>query len=131
MNKVAIVVQRCHESVVGGSEALAWHYATLLKDVYDVDILTTRAINILDWANTLPEGVEMRDGIAIHRFTVTIGRTVSWSLLMRKLDRDFERFLKREEDTGKRSRRLPWSIALQEEFIRTQGPYSEPLMQYL
>lgn len=131
MNKVAIVVQRCHESVVGGSESLAWHYATLLKDNYDVDILTTTAINIVDWANTLPEGVEMRDGISIHRFRVTIGRTASWGLLMRKLDRDFERYLTREEGTGKRSRRLPWSLALQEEFIRTQGPYSEPLIKFL
>ncbi len=31
MDKVAIVVQRCHESMVGGSESLAWHYAMLLK----------------------------------------------------------------------------------------------------
>ena len=131
MNKVAIVVQRCHESVVGGSESLAWHYATLLKDHYDVDILTTTAINIVDWANALPEGVEMRDGIAIHRFAVSIGRTASWGVLMRKLDRDFERYLKREEGTGKSSRRLPWSIALQEEFIRTQGPHSEPLIRFL
>jgi len=27
MKKIAIIVQRCHESVVGGSEALAWQYA--------------------------------------------------------------------------------------------------------
>ena len=63
MNKVAIVVQRCHESIVGGSESLAWHYATLLKDVYQVDILTTTAIDIQDWANALPAGVEMREGV--------------------------------------------------------------------
>ncbi len=131
MNKVAIVVQRCHESVVGGSESLAWHYATLLRDAYDVDILTTTAIDIIDWANTLPEGVEMRERIAIHRFKVTIGTTPSWGLLMRKLERDFERYVGREEGMGKSSRRLPWSLALQEEFIRTQGPYSEPLIQFL
>lgn len=131
MSKIAIVVQRCHESVVGGSESLAWHYAMLLKDEYQVDILTTTAIDIRDWANALPEGIEMRDGVSIHRFAVTIGRIPHWGKLFKKLDRDFERYVKREEGNGKRSRRLPWSIALQEEFIKTQGPYSEPLLRFL
>lgn len=132
MNKVAIVVQRCHESVVGGSESLAWHYATLLKDDYHVDILTTTAIDIHDWANALPAGVEMREGVAIHRFPVTIGRTPYWGVLLHKLFRDFEIYKQREADgTGKSSRRLPWSMALQEEFIRTQGPYAESLLRFL
>jgi len=131
MNKVAIVVQRCHESVVGGSESLAWHYATLLRDVYEVDILTTTAIDIQHWTNALPEGIEIREGVAINRFSVTIGRTPYWGVLLHKLFADFELSAKREAASGKSSRRLPWSISLQEEFIRTQGPYSEPLMQFL
>jgi glycosyltransferase involved in cell wall biosynthesis len=131
MSKIAIVVQRCHETVVGGSESLAWHYAMLLKNDYQVDVLTTTAIDIRDWANVLPAGVETRDGISIHRFPVTIGRIPHWGALFRKLGRDFDRYVKRNEGTGKSSRRLPWSIALQEEFIRTQGPYSEPLLEYL
>lgn len=131
MNKIAIVVQRCHETVVGGSESLAWHYAMLLKNDYQVDILTTTAIDIRDWANALPEGIEVRDGVSIHRFAVTIGRIPHWGKLFKKLGRDFERYIKREDGAGKRSRRLPWSIALQEEFIKTQGPYSEPLLRFL
>lgn len=131
MNKIAIVVQRCHETVVGGSESLAWHYAMLLKNDYQVDILTTTAIDIRDWANALPAGDENRDGVSIHRFPVTIGRIPHWGALFRKLGRDFDRNLKHHEGTGKSSRRLPWSIALQEEFIRTQGPYSEPLLKFL
>ena len=122
MNKVAIVVQRCHESIVGGSESLAWHYATLLKDVYQVDILTTTAIDIQHWTNVLPAGVEMRDGVSIHRFPVTIGRTPYWGVLLHKLFRDFDQYSKRGPGDEKSSRRLPWSIALQEEFIKTQGP---------
>ena len=128
MKKIAIVVQRCHETVVGGSESLAWHYAMLLKNDYQVDVLTTTAIDIRDWANVLPAGVETRDGVSIHRFPVTIGRIFHWGVLFRKLGRDFDRYVNRN---GKSSRRLPWSIALQEEFIRTQGPYSEPLLEYL
>lgn len=131
MKKVAIVVQRCHESIVGGSESLAWHYATLLRDVFQVDILTTTAIDIKDWANALPAGVELRDGVAINRFPVTIGRTPYWGVLLHKLFRDFELYAQREPGTAKSSRRLPWSISLQEEFIRTQGPYAESLLRFL
>ncbi len=40
MSKVAIVVQRCHESGGGGAESLAWQYATLLKDSYEVEVCT-------------------------------------------------------------------------------------------
>jgi glycosyltransferase involved in cell wall biosynthesis len=129
--KLAIVVQRCHESVVGGSESLAWHYATLLRDVYEVDILTTTAIDIKDWANVLPEGVEHREGVSIRRFPVTIGRTPYWGVLLHKLFRDFEQYGQRNGGPTKSSRRLPWSISLQEEFIRTQGPYSESLLRFL
>jgi glycosyltransferase involved in cell wall biosynthesis len=129
MKKVAIVVQRCHESVVGGSESLAWHYATLLRSSYAVDVLTTTAVDISDWANSLPEGIETRDGIRIHRFAVTLGRTPYWGKLLERLFRDFQRFAVGRHADG--TRHLPWTIALQEEFIRTQGPYSESLMKFL
>ena len=59
MNKIAIIVQRCHESVVGGSEAHAWQYATLLKNDFHVDVLTTTAVDAATWSNVLPEGIEL------------------------------------------------------------------------
>ena len=85
MNKVAIVVQRCHESIVGGSESLAWHHATVLREAYDVDILTTTAIDTREWNNTLPEGRELREGVSIHRFKVTQGRTAYFGQLFHRL----------------------------------------------
>jgi glycosyltransferase involved in cell wall biosynthesis len=127
MNKVAIVVQRCDESIVGGSESLAWHYATLLKESYEVDILTTTALDIRQWSNSLQEGPEMRDGVCIHRFRVSVGRTPYWGLLLERLFRDFDSHVASDPGAG----RLPWSIPLQEEFIKTQGPYSESLIKYL
>ena len=71
MSRVAIVVQRCHEDIVGGSENLAWHYAQLLSNAYEVDLLTTTAIDTSAWANTIPAGAETRDGVRIVRFPVT------------------------------------------------------------
>ena len=54
MKRIAIVVQRCHASVVGGSEALAWQYARLLSSRYEVEILSSTASDYMTWKNDLP-----------------------------------------------------------------------------
>jgi glycosyltransferase involved in cell wall biosynthesis len=128
MTRVAIVVQRCHEDIVGGSETLAWHYAQLLSSTYEVDLLTTTAIDTSQWANTLPAGAETKDGVRIVRFPVTIGRSGYWSNLHRRLVEEFGPIVPTKNDDVPQ---LHWSIALQEDFIRHQGPYSEPLLRYL
>jgi glycosyltransferase involved in cell wall biosynthesis len=134
MNRVAVVVQRHHESIVGGSEALAWQYATLLRGAYEVELLTTTAIDISEWANVLPEGAETKDGVTVRRFNVSIGRTPYWGKLHDRLVLDY-RPLDREgrQRIGKlrTTRYLKWSLAFQEEFIRTQGPYSASLIEFL
>jgi glycosyltransferase involved in cell wall biosynthesis len=132
MNRVAIVVQRCHESIAGGSESLAWQYATLLSESYPVDVLTTTALDIRTWDNALPEGLE-RAGqrLHVHRFPVTVGRTSYWYNLHARLLKDFEAYCRGRSRGSREARFLPWSIPLQEEFIARQGPYSAPLMQYL
>lgn len=128
MSRVAIVVQRCHEDIVGGSETLAWHYAQLLSSVYQVDLLTTTAIDTSQWANTLPAGTETKDDVRIVRFPVTIGRSGYWSNLHRRLVEEFGPLVPTRDDEVPQ---LHWSIALQEDFIRHQGPYSEPLLRYI
>src|SRR6266581_8798675 len=130
MNKVAIVVQRYHESIPGGSEALAWEYAVLLGKVYDVDILTTTAIDYVTWDNVLPPGLEKRQDITIHRFPVTIGRSPYWHQLHERLKQDYHDLINGAGRTM-HARRGYWSTGLQEEWIRHQGPYSEPLLQFL
>jgi glycosyltransferase involved in cell wall biosynthesis/SAM-dependent methyltransferase len=132
MSKVAIVIQRCHETVVGGAESLAWQYATLLKDDYEVDVLSTTAIDAAYWSNVLPEGIEARDGINIRRFHVDIGYSSYRTEIFTRMLRDFEKFgvgRRRAPDSG--TRHFPWSIALQEELVRRIGPYSESLTRYL
>lgn len=131
MNKVAIVVQRYHQDVVGGSESLAWHYATLLSDTYEVDLLTTTAVDISDWANILPEGSTKQDGVNIIRFPVTVGRSAYWGQLHRRLQAGFSRLNPGRIRNPDNPFQLRWSIPLQEEFILNQGPYSEPLMTFI
>ncbi len=132
MKKVAIVVQRCHETVVGGSEALAWQYANLLKDSYEVDVLTTTAVDAAYWANALPEGLEVRDGVNVRRFKVDIGYSPYRTELFTRMIHDFDRLgagSHNGPDGG--MKHIPWSIALQEEFVRRIGPYSRSLVMFL
>jgi glycosyltransferase involved in cell wall biosynthesis len=132
MKKLAIVVQRCHEKVVGGSEAEAWHYANLLKSSYEIHILTTTAVDFESWDNVLPEGDENRDGICIKRFRVSQGRAEYWGELHRQLLYEFNNLKSESNSSTKLDRRLiEWPIALQEEFIYKQGPYSDDLMSFL
>ena len=132
MKKVAIIVQRCHESVVGGSEALAWQYATLLKDVYEVDVLSTTATDAAYWTNVLPEGLEVREGINIRRFHVDVGYSPFRSELFARMVGDFRKFhLGEGRESNGHKKHFPWSIALQEDLVRRIGPYSGSLVKHL
>ncbi len=123
--RLAIVVQRCGEGIVGGSEALAWQWATLLSDTYAVDLLTTTAVDAVSWENALHAGTETHDGVTVRRFSVDIGRTAYWHDLHKLLLHSVE------EDSRSVAEGRRWTTAWQEEFIRKQGPYSSDLMRYL
>lgn len=126
MTRLAIVVQRCHADVVGGSEALAWQYAQLLGERYDVDILTSCALDYRTWRNELPAGVETRDGVAIHRFESAWPRGRWFGDLHRRL-------LATYRDNAQRGvvEKVPWRPQLAEEFIRAQGPWCPGLIDHL
>ncbi len=126
MKRIAIVVPRCHESLVGGAEALAWQYATLLADEYAVEVLTSTASDYVSWANDLPEGSEQRAGVTIRRFTVAHGRGHYFHELHRRLLTHFA-----ATQGAAASERVRWPEALQEEFIRAQGPQCPQLIEHL
>jgi glycosyltransferase involved in cell wall biosynthesis len=128
MKKIAIVVQRCHKSIVGGSEAEAWHYAGLLKNNFKVDILTTAALDFATWDNELESGVETLEDICIRRFEVTHGRADHWANIHIQLVEQYNRSSRLKKPL---ERLIKWPTALQEEFIYNQGPYSEGLMEFL
>lgn len=126
MKRIAIVVPRCHETLVGGAEALAWQYATLLADAYAVDVLTTTASDYVNWANDLPHGVERRDGVSIRRFRVARERGRYFHELHQRL---LARFASTAGTDA--ADRVRWPEALQDEFIRAQGPVCPDLIAHL
>jgi glycosyltransferase involved in cell wall biosynthesis len=121
VKRIAVVVQRCHPEALGGSEALAWHYASLLCERYDVDILTSCATDYVTWENTLPSGEERREGITLRRFPVAFPRGRHFTALHRRMLAD-------HAASGSLSN---WSEALAEEFIRFQGPWCPQLNAHL
>jgi glycosyltransferase involved in cell wall biosynthesis len=119
VTRVGVVVQRCHASAVGGSEALAWQYARMLAQRHEVEVLTSTATEHVRWDDALPAGVEVREGIAIRRFPVVIGRTPYWDALYHRLP------------AAGAVGATAWTEALQDEFIRFQGPWCPALVDWL
>jgi len=66
--KIAIVVMRYGEDIVGGAEYHARMIAEHLKQFHQIDILTTCAKNYHTWANEYPEKTEIINEIRVFRF---------------------------------------------------------------
>lgn len=126
MSRTAIVVQRCHPDIAGGSEALAWHYAQLLRRRGDVDVLTSCALDYRTWANALPAGEEYRDGVRLLRFASAWPRGSWFNTLHRRLLQAHAREIERDGNP-----RLIWRAPLAEQFVRAQGPWCPGLLDHL
>ena len=74
--RVAFLSPRLAEDgAVGGAETLLFNLATLAAGAgFDVEFLTTCAKNHFTWANELPAGESVRQGIKVRRFPVNHAR---------------------------------------------------------
>ena len=68
--RVAFVVQRYGEEICGGAEQHCRLVAEHLTPYVDVDVLTTTALNHLPWDNHYPVGVQIINGVRVHRFSI-------------------------------------------------------------
>ena len=114
--KVAFVVQRCGAEVNGGAEALCLQIAHRMQPQWDVEILTTCALDYMRWDNHYPPGVDHSTGVPIRRFTVD-------------QPRDVERF--NQMSGALLEKRGTATLEQQEEWMRAQGPISSGLFSYL
>jgi glycosyltransferase involved in cell wall biosynthesis len=111
---IAFIIQRYGEQMTGGAESHCRQIAERLVNRYDVEILTTCATDHLSWKNTLPEGRQMLNGVAIRRFRSVGERKL---LEFHKIyDRIFLTQLSAEEEY---------------EMIRLQGPNTPDLIEYV
>ena len=113
MIKVAFVVQRYGLEVNGGAEVHCRWIAEHMSKYWDIEILTTCAIDYDTWKDEYKPGKDVINGISIRRFSVDGER-----------DKKFNQF----SDivlNNKNSRNIEL------EWMRLQGPYSTTLFNYL
>jgi glycosyltransferase involved in cell wall biosynthesis len=112
--KLAFVIQRYGAEVLGGSEHLCRLIAERLAVQHEVDVLTTCARDYITWENVYPEGADRIRGVTVRRFPTD--RT-----------RDLESFNRESARIFGNSH----SRADEQEWLKQQGPWSPPLIDYL
>lgn len=112
--KVAFVVPRYGVEVTGGAEFLCRAVAERMVKHWDVEVLTTCALDYMTWRDYFPEGRQAVNGVVVHRFPVDEPRDVD----------AFDR-LSEEAYTGRRDPEV------ERRWMRAQGPYSSALLSYL
>lgn len=112
--RIAFVVQRYGAEVNGGAESAARSLAEQLTQLAEVTVITSCATDYTSWANYYPSGISQLHGVSIHRFPTDQPR--NW----RKAAPKTNRLLHRQH-----------SLADEEAWIREQGPYSTPLLQFI
>ncbi|MDE1725692.1 MAG: glycosyltransferase family 4 protein [Thaumarchaeota archaeon] len=75
--KLAFIVQRCGKEIIGGAESLCLNLALKLSEYFEIEILTSCALDYMSWENYYPSGVEKINGITIRRFKTDFVRNVS------------------------------------------------------
>jgi len=114
--RIAFVVQRCGREVNGGAEALCLTVAQHMQEQWDVEILTTCAIDYMTWQDHYPEGVQIVDSVPIRRFHVD-------------RPRDVDKFNAYSQSLARKPGGA--SLAQAEEWMKLQGPMSSRLMEHL
>ncbi len=113
MDKIAFVNHRYGLEVTGGSELLCRMLAEHMKDTYQVEVLTTCAIDDTTWVNYYKPGKEQIHGVCVRRFQVQ--KTRNWDIC-NQLDSLLENKHTYEAE-------ISW--------IQGQGPYSPELFTYI
>ena len=112
--RVAFVSPRYGIEVNGGAERLCRDIAEHMAPLWDVEVLTTCALDYMTWRDEYPPGEQRINGIPVRRFPVDAPRDVV----------AFNR-LSEEVYAGARDR------ARETAWMRAQGPYSSALLAHL
>ena len=74
--KIAFVVQRYGLEVNGGAEALCRLVAEHLSKFFDVEVITTCAVDYITWKSEYVQGKTDVNGITVWRFPVDAPRDI-------------------------------------------------------
>ncbi|GAA3402995.1 glycosyltransferase family 4 protein [Paenibacillus hodogayensis] len=113
--RVAFVVQRYGLEVNGGAEYHCRLIAELLADEFDVDILTTKALDYMTWEDFYETDIEIINNVTVRRFSSKTRDVKRFNQFSEKLFRDVE--------TSTFFSEMEW--------IRLQGPECNDLLDFL
>jgi len=113
--KIAIINQRYGLEVNGGAELHTRMLAERLISDYDVEVLTTCALDYMTWENHYPEGQHMINNVVVKRFPVDKTRDIE------SFNKTYERLQTTERG----------NTQLEQEWIDSQGPYCPKLIKYI
>lgn len=116
MKKVAIINQRYGLEVNGGSEYYARLLAEHLKKYYNIEVLTTTALNYDTWTPYYSQGIEKINGVKIRRFAVKHPRKILKFKIINKITELLNRI---------------HIHCLERYWVREQGPQAPELIQYI
>lgn len=114
--KVAFIIQRAGKEIAGGAEAYCFEIAKRMSKYWDVEIITTCALDYTTWDNYYDEGIETVDGININRFRIDEPR-------------EWEKFNKLFPKNIAEAKLVTEANA--EKIMQLQGPISSSLIVYL
>ena len=108
-----VVVQRYGDQVAGGAEALAREVVRRLVPYFEIEVVTTTALDYWTWEHVLAAGIDKVDGVPVRRFRVEAGRA-----------RDFRRYERAAFGSAH-------TLADEHAFVRRQGPYVPELLEHV
>lgn len=115
MMKIAFINQRYGLEVNGGSEYYTRLLAEHLNGIYEVEVLTTKALDHVTWANHYKKETETLNGVLVRRFPVVKERNIKeFSVLTEKM---FSSVSNSEEE--------------EENWLIEQGPFCPELDDYI
>lgn len=114
MKRIAFVVQRYGIEVNGGAELHCRQLVEHMSSLYDVEVITTKAVDYTTWEDVYENDLDYVNGIPVHRFPVDAPRN------MQTFNALSESVLS-----------LKSSVEQEEEWMKKQGPYSTELLQFL
>ena len=116
--KLALVVQRYGDEVIGGAELLARELAKRLAPHHRVEVITTCAKDHFSWADYFTPGLSTEAGVQVRRFPV-------------KKQRNWNRFGRWSQLLFAANRRRALPTWLGEKWVTYQGPFVPGLIDYL
>ena len=112
--KVAFVVQRYGTEVNGGSEFLCRQLAQKMSRHWDLEVLTTCAMDYMTWQDEYAPGLQTVEGVLVRRFRVDYPRCVL--------------FFNKISEGAYSAQTTP---EVQRQWAQEQGPYSSDFLRYI